>query len=61
MTRARNLLVLSTVNRRLLYGELLTRQPSTFIKEIPNQFLEEVSKPASKKKRPSKEKQLTLF
>lgn len=61
MTRARHLLVLSTVNRRLLYGELHTRQPSPFIKEIPNQFLEEVSKPASKKKRPSKEKQLTLF
>ena len=61
MTRARHRLVLSTVHRRSFYGEYRTCNPSTFIREIPDHSLEEVSAPASKKKKPPKEKQLTLF
>jgi len=61
MTRARHLLVLSTVDRRSFYGEYRTCKPSTFIREIPDHSLEEVSPPARKKKKPPKEKQLTLF
>jgi DNA helicase-2/ATP-dependent DNA helicase PcrA len=60
MTRARHRLILSTVNRRFFYGEYRTCKPSTFIKEIPAHILEEVSPPVRKKK-PPKEKQLTLF
>jgi len=60
MTRARHHLMLSTVNRRFLYGEYRTCKPSPFIKEIPAHILEEVSSPMRKKK-PAKEKQLTLF
>jgi DNA helicase-2/ATP-dependent DNA helicase PcrA len=61
MTRARHRLILSTVNRRSFYGQYRTCKPSTFIREIPDHSLEEVSPPARKKKKPSKEKQLTLF
>ena len=61
MTRARHRLVLSTANRRSLYGEYRTCKPSDFIKEIPAHTIEEVSPPARKKKKPPKEKQLTLF
>jgi ATP-dependent DNA helicase UvrD/PcrA len=61
MTRARHRLILSTVDRRSFYGEYRTCKPSTFIKEIPAHCVEEVSPPASKKKKPPKEKQLTLF
>jgi DNA helicase-2/ATP-dependent DNA helicase PcrA len=61
MTRARHLLVLSTVDRRSFYGEYRTCNPSTFIREIPDHSLEEVSPPARKKKKIPKEKQLTLF
>ncbi len=61
MTRARHLLVLSTVDRRSFYGEYRTCKPSTFIREIPDHSLEEVSPPARKKKKTPKEKQLTLF
>ena len=61
MTRARHRLILSTVDRRSFYGEYRTCKPSTFIKEIPARCVEEVSPPASKKKKPPKEKQLTLF
>jgi DNA helicase-2/ATP-dependent DNA helicase PcrA len=61
MTRARHLLVLSTVDRRSFYGEYRTCKPSTFIREIPDHSLEEVSPPARKKKKIPKEKQLTLF
>jgi DNA helicase-2/ATP-dependent DNA helicase PcrA len=60
MTRARHRLVLSTVDRRSFYGEYRPCKPSTFIKEIPAQILEEVSPLASKRKTP-KEKQLNLF
>jgi DNA helicase-2/ATP-dependent DNA helicase PcrA len=61
MTRARHLLVLSTTKRRFLFGENRTCKPSTFLQEIPGHCLEEVSLPAIKKKKPPKEKQLTLF
>ncbi|UCG20576.1 MAG: UvrD-helicase domain-containing protein [Deltaproteobacteria bacterium] len=61
MTRARHRLILSTVDRRSFYGEYRTCKPSTFIKEIPDNSLEEISPPASKKKKTPKEKQLTLF
>jgi DNA helicase-2/ATP-dependent DNA helicase PcrA len=61
MTRARHLLVLSTANQRFLYGERRTCKVSPFIKEIPSHCLEEISVPARKKKKPPKEKQLTLF
>lgn len=61
MTRARHRLVLSTVNRRFLFGEYRTCKPSGFIKEIPARCVEEASPPTSKKKKPPKEKQLTLF
>ena len=61
MTRARHLLVLSTTRQRFLYGERRTCKVSPFIKEIPSHCLEEISVPASKKKKPPKEKQLTLF
>jgi DNA helicase-2/ATP-dependent DNA helicase PcrA len=61
MTRARHLLLLSTVDRRSFYGEYRTCKPSTFIREIPDHSLEEVSPPARKKKKIPKEKQLTLF
>jgi DNA helicase-2/ATP-dependent DNA helicase PcrA len=61
MTRARHLLVLSTTNQRFLYGERRTCKVSPFIKEIPSHCLEEISLPASKKRKPPKEKQLTLF
>jgi len=61
MTRARHLLVLSTVDRRSFYGEYRTCKPSTFIREIPDHSLEEVSPPVSKKKKTPKEKQLSLF
>jgi len=61
MTRARHLLVLSTTSRRFLYGERRTCKVSPFIKEIPSHCLEEISVPAGKKKKPPKEKQLTLF
>ena len=61
MTRARHRLVLSTVQRRFFYGEYRSCQPSTFIREIPDHSLEVVSPPESKKKKPPKEKQLTLF
>ena len=61
MTRARHQLVLSSANRRFLYGEQRTCEPSQFIKEIPIHCLEEVSLPTVKKKRPPKERQLTLF
>jgi DNA helicase-2/ATP-dependent DNA helicase PcrA len=61
MTRARHLLLLSTVDRRSFYGEYRTCKPSTFIREIPDHSLEEVSPPARKKKKTPKEKQLTLF
>ena len=61
MTRARHLLVLSTTRQRFLYGERRTCKVSPFIKEIPGHCLEEISVPASKKKKPPKEKQLTLF
>jgi DNA helicase-2/ATP-dependent DNA helicase PcrA len=60
MTRARHRLILSTVNRRFFYGEYRTCQPSPFIQEIPAHILEEISPPVRKKK-PPKEKQLTLF
>jgi DNA helicase-2/ATP-dependent DNA helicase PcrA len=60
MTRARHRLILSTVDRRFFYGEYRTCKPSPFIKEIPAHILEEVSPPVRKKK-PPKEKQLTLF
>jgi len=60
MTRARHRLVLSSVNRRYLYGEQCTSQPSQFIKEIPAHCLEEVPLTTVKKK-PPREKQLTLF
>jgi DNA helicase-2/ATP-dependent DNA helicase PcrA len=61
MTRARHLVVLSTASRRFLYGERRTCKASPFIEEIPSHCLEEISVPASKKKKPPKEKQLTLF
>jgi DNA helicase-2/ATP-dependent DNA helicase PcrA len=61
MTRARHLVVLSTASRRFLYGEGRTCKVSPFIEEIPSHCLEEISVPASKKKKPPKEKQLTLF
>lgn len=61
MTRARHLLLLSTTKQRFLYGERRTCKVSPFIKEIPSHCLEEISVPASKKKKPPKEKQLTLF
>ena len=61
MTRARHLLALSTTNRRFLYGENRTCKPSIFLQEIPDHCLEEVSLPSKKKKKPPKEKQLTLF
>jgi len=62
MTRARHLLALSTTSRRFLYGENRTCKPSVFLQEIPDHCLEEVSLPSKKKKKkPSKEKQLTLF
>jgi DNA helicase-2/ATP-dependent DNA helicase PcrA len=61
MTRSRHLLVLSTVRRRFLYGEYRDCQPSQFIKEIPPHCLEEVSVPPSKKKKPQKKNQLSLF
>ena len=60
MTRARQRLILSTVERRSFYGEYRTCKPSNFIKEIPAHLLEEVSPPARKRK-PPKEKQLDLF
>jgi DNA helicase-2/ATP-dependent DNA helicase PcrA len=60
MTRARQRLILSTVERRSFYGEYRTCKPSRFIKEIPSHLLEEVSPPARKRK-PPKEKQLDLF
>ena len=43
MTRARHLLVLSSANRRFLYGESRTYQASQFIKEIPAHCLAEVA------------------
>jgi DNA helicase-2/ATP-dependent DNA helicase PcrA len=61
MTRARHRLILSTVIRRYLYGEYRTFKPSRFAKEIPAHCLEEVSPPKVPKKKPPKEKQLTLF
>jgi superfamily I DNA/RNA helicase len=61
MTRARDLLVLSTTSRRFLFGERRTCKVSPFIKEIPSHCLEEIIVPASKKKKPVKEKQLSLF
>jgi DNA helicase-2/ATP-dependent DNA helicase PcrA len=61
MTRARHLLVLSTTSQRYLYGERRTCKVSPFIKEIPSHCLEEISVPASNKKTPVKEKQLSLF
>ncbi len=62
MTRARHRLVLSSVNRRYLYGEQRTSNPSQFIKEIPSSCLEEVpvSTPHQKKAK-TREKQLSLF
>ena len=61
MTRARHLLVLSTVNRRFLYGENRTCKPSIFLQEIPSPCLEEIFPPAIKRKKSPKEKQLSLF
>jgi DNA helicase-2/ATP-dependent DNA helicase PcrA len=60
MTRARQRLILSTVDRRSFYGEYRTCKPSIFTKEIPAHLIEQVSLPVRKRK-PSKEKQLTLF
>jgi DNA helicase-2/ATP-dependent DNA helicase PcrA len=62
MTRARDLLVLTTVHRRFLFGEVREAQASPFIGEIPPDLLEEASTPAvSRKKKGPKEKQLKLF
>ena len=62
MTRARDLLVLTTARRRFLFGEVREAQASPFIGEIPADLLEEASTaPGSRKKKGPKEKQLTLF
>jgi DNA helicase-2/ATP-dependent DNA helicase PcrA len=62
MTRARDLLVLTTARRRLLFGEVREASPSAFIEEIPADLLEEVSPPVpSRKKMGHKKKQLKLF
>jgi DNA helicase-2/ATP-dependent DNA helicase PcrA len=62
MTRARDLLVLTTASRRLLFGEVRESSFSPFLSEIPAGLLEDVSAatPNRRKKGP-KEKQLTLF
>ncbi|UCG14205.1 MAG: ATP-dependent helicase [Deltaproteobacteria bacterium] len=61
MTRAQHLLVLSTVRRRFLHGEIRNCKPSQFISEIPAECLEPISPLASQKKKTGKEKQLSLF
>jgi len=61
MARARHRLILSTVMHRYLYGENRMFKHSRFLKEIPADCLEEVSLTRVQKKKPLKEKQLTLF
>jgi DNA helicase-2/ATP-dependent DNA helicase PcrA len=62
MTRARDLLALTTARRRFLFGEVRESLPSPFLGEIPADLLDDVSPstPSRKKKGP-KEKQLALF
>jgi len=60
MTRARDLLVLTTARRRFLLGGVRESPPSVFIGEIPPELLEEAVAPSRRKKGP-KEKQLPLF
>jgi len=62
MTRARDLLVLTTARRRFLFGEVRESAPSPFLGEIPADLLDDVSaSTATRKKKGPKEKQLTLF
>ncbi|MFP3870496.1 MAG: ATP-dependent helicase [Syntrophobacteria bacterium] len=61
MTRARELLVLTTARNRFLFGEFRTLTPSPFLREIPSHCTEEVGIPGRNKKSPRREKQLTLF
>jgi DNA helicase-2/ATP-dependent DNA helicase PcrA len=62
MTRARDLLLLTTARRRFLFGEVREAQTSPFIGEIPVDFVEEAPpSTGSRQKKGPKEKQLTLF
>jgi DNA helicase-2/ATP-dependent DNA helicase PcrA len=62
MTRARDLLVLTTARRRFLFGEVREAQASPFIGEIPPDLLEEASTTTEgRKKKGPKAKQLPLF
>jgi DNA helicase-2/ATP-dependent DNA helicase PcrA len=62
MTRARDVLVLTTARRRFLFGEVREASSSPFLSEIPAELLVDVSPstPDRRKKGP-KERQLTLF
>jgi len=61
MTRARDLLVITTARRRFLFGEVRDAQASPFIGEIPADLLEETAAAPGRKKKGPKEKQLPLF
>jgi ATP-dependent DNA helicase UvrD/PcrA len=62
MTRARDLLLLTTARRRFLFGEVREAQASPFIGEIPPDLVEEASTTTgSRKKKGPKAKQLPLF
>jgi DNA helicase-2/ATP-dependent DNA helicase PcrA len=62
MTRARELLVLTTARRRFLFGEAREASSSPFLSEIPADLLDDVSPSTqSRRKKGPKEKQLTLF
>ncbi len=57
MTRAEEELYLLYARRRTLYGRIYHQEPSRFLRELPQEFIEEVYIPD----RPLKEKQLGLF
>jgi DNA helicase-2/ATP-dependent DNA helicase PcrA len=61
MTRARDLLVLTTARRRFLFGEVREAQASPFIGEIPAELLEETAAAPGRRRKGPKEKQLPLF
>jgi DNA helicase-2/ATP-dependent DNA helicase PcrA len=61
MTRARDLLILTTARRRFLFGEVREAQASPFIRDIPADLLEEITPGPDRKRKGPKEKQLPLF
>jgi DNA helicase-2/ATP-dependent DNA helicase PcrA len=61
MTRASQLLVLTTARRRFLYGEVRRKEPSPFIREIPAACVEDAAVSVPPGAKAGKKRQLTLF